>query len=202
MNIFKTSLDSFYLTFRLHDHVRIKETLLSIINNQTASSLNINDSYYGDKISRLDWDSAGDFQRPWVSFLFPILQAQLNTVCQTCGYQEVLINDLWFQQYQLNDAHGWHVHGSNFTGVYYLDMPTGSPITQLVNPLNQKEIINPNIKEGDILIFPSFVIHRAPVIKNLLKKTIISFNCDFDKINTGLLNEITNSAGEKIELSK
>jgi hypothetical protein len=201
MNIFKTPLNSFYLTFKLHHHEELKIKLLSLINNQNSESLEIKDLYYGDKISKLDWNDANNFNRPWVSLLLPKLQSQLNTVCQACGYQTALINELWFQQYTENDSHGWHVHGSNFTGVYYLDMPDGSPTTQLVTPLYQNEVITPDIREGYILIFPSFVIHRAPPIQQNLKKTIISFNCDFDMVRSDLLETFNllmeNNCGRK-----
>ena len=36
------------------------------------------------------------------------------------------------------------------------------------------------LAEGDIIIFPSYVMHRAPVIDNNIRKTIISCNIDFN----------------------
>jgi hypothetical protein len=45
-----------------------------------------------------------------------------------------------------------------------------------------------DIKEGDVLIFPSNLVHRAPKIKNNLRKTIISFNIDFNKFNINVDN--------------
>jgi hypothetical protein len=75
--------------------------------------------------------------------------------------------------------------------VYYLDLPDHAPKTQLINPFNQEQIVMPDIKEGDILVFPSYVIHRAPKIKENINKTIISFNCNFSKINVPVLNNIT-----------
>ena len=46
------------------------------------------------------------------------------------------------------------------------------------------------IKEGDILLFPSYTIHRAPRILSETRKTIISWNCDFDMVNQRLLNTL------------
>jgi len=45
-------------------------------------------------------------------------------------------------------------------------------------------------KEGDIVIFPSFIVHRAPKVLLNIKKTIISFNLQFDFINPDVLPTI------------
>ena len=77
------------------------------------------------------------------------------------GLSQVQIFELWFQQYGKGDTHGWHVHGHNFTGVYYLEFGKNSPKTQIVEPLSLK-IIDVDVKQGDVIIFPSMFIHRAP----------------------------------------
>ena len=42
-------------------------------------------------------------------------------------------------------------------------------------------------KEGDILFFPSYMLHRAPVNNTNKRKTVIAFNCDFQLIPTEYL---------------
>ena len=56
-------------------------------------------------------------------------------------------------------------------------MPDKSMTTEF---LNKAEVI---VKEGDILIFPSYLYHRSK--KNSLekRKTVIAFNCSFDVWN-------------------
>ena len=46
-------------------------------------------------------------------------------------------------------------------------------------------------KEGDIVIFPSFIIHRSPKITEDVEKIIISFNLDFDEIDDNYTVAIT-----------
>ena len=191
VNVYKHHLDSFYLTFQFADHLAMKSTMLNLLAEQSPESLIIKNDYYGDNITKLDWSLATDFSRPWVEYFKPKLDALLNDVAKVCGYIDCQINDIWFQQYQESDTHGSHTHGSNFTGVYYLDLPDLAPKTQLVNPFNQEQILVPKVTEGDILIFPSYVMHRAPRIKENINKTIVSFNCNFDKINVPVLNNIT-----------
>lgn len=194
VNVYKHHLDSFYLTFQFSKHLEMKNSMLQMISDQSPETLVVKDGYYGDNISKLDWSNATDFSRPWVSYFKPYLDGLLNDVATVCGYIDCQVNEIWFQQYQESDTHGWHTHGSNFTGVYYLDLPNDAPKTQIVNPFNQEQILVPEITEGDILIFPSYVIHRAPKIKENINKTIVSFNCNFDKINVPVLTNITRLA--------
>ena len=85
-----------------------------------------------------------------------------------------IIKNLWFQQYVPGDKHGWHVHADNYTGVYYLNFD-GVDKTQLINPYD-KAVIDIEAKEGDLIIFPSSVVHRCPTVS--ANKTIISFNVE------------------------
>ena len=99
---------------------------------------------------------------------------------------------MWYQQYTKNNTHGWHIHGENYTGVYYLEFPKGSSKTELIDQYNIRKKITVNAKEGDIVIFPSFIIHRAPKIINDIRKTIISFNLQFNLINEKIFSIIDN----------
>jgi hypothetical protein len=196
VSVYKHHLDSFFLTFPFSDHSEIKDVILASISTQKPECLHVTEEYCTDRISKLDWSIADNYSREWTLNFKPRLDKLLNDVANACGYAEVQINELWFQQYYTNDKHGWHTHGSNFTGVYYLELCDTSPRTQLTNPFTQTDIIIPNVKEGDILIFPSYVIHRAPKIIDNFRKTIISFNCNFDKVQPDVLNYITTLADE------
>ena len=37
-------------------------------------------------------------------------------------------------------------------------------------------VFNPKVKEGDLFIFPSFILHEAPINTSDEPRTIISFN--------------------------
>ena len=68
---------------------------------------------------------------------------------------------------------------SNYTNVFYLDLPDEEISTELYDPISN-QIIKPKVKEGDLLTFPANMLHRSP--KNLTDKTktIISFNTSFE----------------------
>ena len=57
---------------------------------------------------------------------------------------------------------------------------------------NIKRKITVDAKEGDIVIFPSFINHRAPKMQSDTRKTIISFNLQFELIQDNIFKIIDN----------
>lgn len=165
------------------EHTIIKENLLKIISSCKDESLKSKDEYYSDNIEKLDWSESKNFKREWVTYITEPLMDNLTEMILSMGFESYLLTEIWFQQYIKNSEHGWHIHGSNYTGVYYVELNENSPQTEIMNPddLTKKQKLN--VKEGDIIIFPSFVIHKAPKLINDYRKTIVSFNINFDKIN-------------------
>lgn len=183
-------LQSFMVVGPLPNHHELKQSVLDAIADTEQESLVAVDEYYSDTINKLDWAKAKDFTRPWVQLLKPSIDDYLNSLALGLGYQRAIVEELWFQQYGTGNMHGWHTHGSNFTGVYYLEFDPSSPKTEIIEPGSQSRKIVPDITEGDIMIFPSFTIHRAPQITNDVRKTIVSFNIILDLINPALLEHI------------
>lgn len=166
-------------------HQAIKEDLLNLINNSKSESLIAKDDYYRDNISRLDWERREDWNRKWVKKFLPLLHKNINQMINQIGFEDHEVLFLWFQQYLKNGTHGWHIHGDNYTGVYYLELPNNISTTEYCHPMNMEKVEKFNVKEGDILLFPSFVVHRA--VKNLSskRKTIISFNINLGRVLRG-----------------
>lgn len=184
----KLNLTSFAIIKEFKPHQEIKEKLLDLIKQTPQENLYTIDSYYSDNISKLDWSTCKDFERPWVKFILKKLQIHLDECVKNFSFQKAIIESIWFQQYVKNNRHGWHIHSGNYTGVYYLQLNKDSPKTELVD--QAYNLITLNVKEGDIVIFPSFMIHRAPIIENEFTKTIISFNLNLDEIETNFLEKI------------
>lgn len=170
----KHNLDCFYFIKKFNSHNHVKDSLLDMISN--ADFKPCIDQGCETNITKTDWDNAENFKRSWVQFLNEYLLNELLEMYKECGYDGFTLHEIWFQQYLKNSSHGWHTHSSNFTSVYYLELPSNSPKTQLVTPFDQTTIIEVDVTEGDILIFPSFVLHRAPPNLSNNRKTIISFN--------------------------
>ena len=164
-------------------HKQLKRKVLTAINRER----NIESLGYeqecddNSKIRRLDWHKAKDLDtRKWCNILSPQLQMHFDECAKNLGYEYAQIEQLWFQQYIQNDNHPWHVHSSNYTGVYYLEFPQGSPPTQIID--HNDKLYTIDAKEGDLIIFPSFLIHRSPNVDHKVRKTIVSFNIDFYNI--------------------
>jgi hypothetical protein len=190
IHVRKFSLESYYTIGSLQDHIRIKQKLLNAIAESPSDQLLTKDHYYDDSVNKLDWSKARDFSRPWVQIVFPYIKDYLDKLAVALGYQQACIDEIWFQQYQTGDSHGWHVHGSNFTGVYYLELDPFSPKTELIEPARHNKKITADVLEGDIIMFPSYTIHRAPVVQDDKRKTIISFNFILDLVNSETLEQI------------
>ena len=176
-------LKSFYITDSLPNYEELNIEFLNNIKNCESTSLK--DKH--DSITKLDWDRARNGGRYWVQQFLPHLQSKLNEIMNNLGYHSAVVQEIWFQQYDKDDIHTWHVHGHNFTGVYYVELDEGSPKTELLAPYDESLMV-PEIAVGSILIFPSYVMHRAP--SNNVRKTIISFNFDASTISSTKLNKL------------
>ena len=67
--------------------------------------------------------------------------------------------------------------------------------TELIDPFKQNKKIIIDADEGDIVIFPSYVIHRASEQKSDETKIVISFNLEFLDVVPVLFNKMNNLKG-------
>ena len=159
----------------LVDHSRIRDRILTEIERDYCTE---STAQFPDRVSKLDWSKGHDLTRPWVKIFFPNFDITIKNFIKGLGYNNYVIDAIWYQQYLEGDTHGWHTHGKTYTGVYYLEFPDKSSRTELYSPFNfKKHTIK--AKEGDIIIFPSHWIHRGPC-NTSKRKTIVYFNFEID----------------------
>lgn len=166
-------------------HRDIKNKLLKIINkaafpldqseNNTYLKNGHNHSFY-----KHDWNNSLNTNRPWYNLAGKKIVNQLTGMLKKCNYNNAIVHEIWFQQYKQHNFHGWHLHGRNFTGVYYLQFSKDlkQKGTEFIDTGNPKNKFILDVKEGDMIIFPSNVWHRSPQIKSDSTKTIISYNIE------------------------
>jgi len=172
---------------KFKEHNELKDKLLDAIARQENVE---NLTGPNNNITRCDWsDMRFDRSREWLGLMGIALHEHLDQWAASLDYDTFQIHEIWFQQYNTGSKHAWHVHGANFTNVYFLDLPKDSPKTQWIDPVS-KLAHEFDVEEGDIITFPSWLIHRAPENQSSEMKTIISWNMDvmitdhYESINT------------------
>ena len=90
---------------------------------------------------------------------------------------------LWSQRYIDGQYHGAHNHGMmNISNVLYLEFDESKHIpTTFYSPFPNPYFgtiskATPPVKEGNIISFPSLLLHECPVQSTTTPRTIMSFN--------------------------
>jgi len=189
-------IDQTYSISSFERHNEFKISLLNLFKTINHSSKMI-DNYYTEKITKYDWPEKNNSDREWVKLIAPALCEKLIPMINKNGFDQFDITSIWFQQYHRGDSHGWHIHSDNLAGIYFLELPSTVPPTQFVNPINLKSIINTEVKEGDVLLFPSNIIHRAPLMTTDERRTIISFNVKLGNLCNWVLDNLNNPSKKR-----
>ena len=95
--------------------------------------------------------------------------------------------EVWFQKYETNMNHAVHTHGpTGFSSICFIEYDSNfHKPTTFISPFGnyitgELERYEPDVEEGDIIFFPSNLLHYAP--SNLSNETriIMSFNLKID----------------------
>jgi len=170
----KIRFDDCVCKTQLIDHDRIKDSLLDYIKNDSHIENIDRSGYYNDSVSKCDYKLCKDLNRSWVKKLIPNLNISLQEMFSSMGYTGYSLIDMWYHQYSEGDTYGWHYHGLQYAGIYYLEFSKNCGRTQMCSPYSfKKQKIE--VREGDVVIFPAHLIHRA-LPNGKERKTAISFN--------------------------
>jgi|TARA_R100001015_G_C4624200_1_gene182286 hypothetical protein len=127
------------------------------------------------EISHTDVNLPEGFHREYTFYFLKNIYPQFKQkFLEHLGETRMDLQNIWFQWYNQNDYHAWHVHPwCHFTNIYYLKNTNINLNTQIKFGKKDYEV---EIKEGQILTIPSFYLHQSPI--NTLKepKVVISFN--------------------------
>lgn len=181
----KILLKDFIFQGRVKDHELIRDQLLSEIDKADFETTFKSEDRF-ESVYRFDWCNAEDMSREWIRTFRPHFDGVIDEFLSITPYLSIELIEMWFQQYRKYDMHDWHTHGEQYTGVYYLEFPSGSSKTELVFPYDHsKQLVD--VVEGDIIFFPAHVAHRGTT--NLSKsKTIISFNFSIGNDYDGIID--------------
>ena len=154
--------------FSVEDHDYWKPKLLeSIERMKEINNIQLNEKgyYYDYNISKAE--------RTYKQLMDNVVLPYVYELEEMYGIALEKIMTYWFQQYFQGSDFGWHQHNGHWAMVYYVELPEMCESTEF---LNYGQF---NVKEGDIIFFPTFLIHRSPKIISNQRKTIIATNMDF-----------------------
>ena len=165
---------------KIDNHSEIRKILLDLIskypgvkwtNNNTEEEINYN-------VSNTDWQQKqSSYVEPYVKNIKPYLKIYDFVNCD-----KIHLHDVWYHQYFKDDFHGWHVHGGcQFASIYYLELPNKKHRTEFYDSINNK-LVKFDVEEGDLIMFPSYIPHQSPKISDDSRKTIISANFSFIRL--------------------
>lgn len=162
-------MKEYFFQRTIADHDVIKNKLLPLIKTSPQLLVNESQGYFAT-----DYVVSLELVRDWYEVAYPIIHEHLHFFQTNYNFTGTEIKSLWFQDYPINGFHVPHVHPScHFTNVWYLNFPSKSATTQIFDPIT-KNVIDVDVNEGDILTFPSFIMHESAKVDQ--EKTIISFN--------------------------
>jgi hypothetical protein len=168
----KYPFNSFYVIAEYEHHDKIKNEIMTMID----------ESEYQTRPTGIQTDFFVNhsIHKPWAQKFFEHAMPYLSQTYKELGYTEISINGIWFQRYSKMIGHNWHTHGkTNFSTVYYLDVPENSAATAVKEPFDQESIVYEG-SEGTFSIFPAYAIHCATPNMSDQERTVIAFNVDVE----------------------
>ena len=129
------TINAFILTQAITNHKLYKDELLKQINQLPKNSLQ------GEgHISHTDWNKDRNSQEGYLKIFYEkILPEPMDNIEKFMRAKGWDITHVWFQQYHKNDYHSWHYHiKSQFTNVYYLELPHANYKTEVFDITTKK----------------------------------------------------------------
>ena len=180
-------LQSFYQV-SISDWATKKKKLMNLINWNDRECMF--DDFYSDYYKNI---KTPDSKAPYTKQFINILKGDLNSfVIALEGSPlnrmnmdiRIQILGLWAQRYKNQQWMPPHTHEPyGFSAVLYAEFTRHHTPTEFFAPF--KNVLDrmayrhePNVKEGDILFFPSLLLHYSMPNKTKVPRTIFSFNCD------------------------
>jgi len=159
-------------------HMHFKSNILNSIKKYGCYGIYKGEKDLGQSIFNTDWHLSNAFYNKnseYTSIINNIIGEHTEALTHFLRYVDpISCENIWFQQYKRNDFHGWHRHErSVFSNVYYVDLPDNASKTSF-RFLGKEFSIE--VKEGQILTFPSFIEHCSKPNPSDKIKTVISFN--------------------------
>ena len=157
-----------------------KQKVLSTINPY----INGNTDYYEDRGGAYYGRSKKD-PPPYMENIAETLHGCMNNLANDikCSVDDMYIEAMWYEQLNYGDYHCCHNHGAlGLSATYFVSFdseehePTRFYAPHLDYLTGHNMFYQPEAKEGDVIFFPSSLLHEAPRNNSTIPRLIISFN--------------------------
>ena len=172
-------INSFILIQKIEEYKDIKDNLLMLIDKMPNKKVDTD----FENINKSDYFLPKEHAREYGDLFLKVIKPYNENIRRFYKAKEIWIKNYWYQQYNNTDYHKWHVHsGSLLSSVFYIELKNKNS-TVFYDNLTKQEY-SYDLEEGDLITFPSLLPHKSK--KNSGdRKTIISYNTDFNYINIG-----------------
>ena len=118
---------------------------------------------------------------PYAEKLFEVIKPALDEFndIHSCEFS---IKNMWGQRYTRGDYHSPHNHGAiGYSAVVYASLESDHEPTTFFAPFvdfSEGNVIEyaPEVSEGDIVFFPSSLMHQCKAVQSDSERVIFSFN--------------------------
>jgi hypothetical protein len=121
--------------------------------------------------------------RSYIQPFCKIFSEELNEFGKAAMLSRLDVLSIWTIKYENGDYHPAHNHRSaGYSGILYLDYDAElhTPSTYICpfnNPVSDRtQLFTPEVKEGDLIIFPSSVLHYCAPNASDMPRRIVSFD--------------------------
>ena len=128
------------------------------------------------------WKNTDINSHPYIKEFCHILHNEISQIASSL-HRNVNVRELWAQRYIENQSMAPHNHGAlGFSAILYAEYDASVHSgTMFYSPfgsfdLGQTEVFEPTVEEGDIIVFPSMLMHSTMPFNSAKQRTIFSFN--------------------------
>ena len=156
---------------RVEDWDTHKEKILSLLDLADCGA------HYTDFHKNDDSDEPPSYFEDVIEVLKPAMEEFASSYPR-----EVAIKLMWAQKYQSNHYHGVHCHGATgYSAIFYAQFEENHSGTTFYAPFSDfmtgKHLeYTPKVSEGDIIFFPSTILHECRPVQSDKERIVISFN--------------------------
>ena len=143
----------------------------------------LQESFYGASQFTDFWDDRSGTLPSYCDKVVEVLTPSLQKFADVTHPHPVMITEMWYEKSKKGDNHNIHNHGgSGYSAVLYVtynkDVHKPTVFYSAFHDPMRGDILQwqPDVEEGDLVIFPSELMHEASPNESDEERLVVSFN--------------------------